>query len=72
MAASYQLQTLSKPFSQLSIENRNPVLLNPVVEVIAAHPRLNDRKLRVAVIGGGPAGSSAAEALASGGIDVSL
>ncbi|KAJ9178469.1 hypothetical protein P3X46_010348 [Hevea brasiliensis] len=33
---------------------------------------LSGRKLRVAVVGGGPAGSSAAEALASGGIETFL
>ncbi|KAM6576662.1 hypothetical protein CsatB_028499 [Cannabis sativa] len=35
-------------------------------------PSISGRKLRVAVIGGGPAGSSAAEALASGGIETFL
>lgn len=35
-------------------------------------PSISGRKLRAAVIGGGPAGSSAAEALASGGVETFL
>ncbi|KAM4083834.1 hypothetical protein ACB094_08G086400 [Castanea mollissima] len=38
----------------------------------STNPPLPGRKLRAAVIGGGPAGSSAAEALASGGIETFL
>ncbi|XP_074587551.1 geranylgeranyl diphosphate reductase, chloroplastic [Curcuma longa] len=35
-------------------------------------PHLNGRKLRVAVVGGGPAGGAAAEALAKGGVETML
>ncbi|KAK8475758.1 hypothetical protein V6N13_000691 [Hibiscus sabdariffa] len=71
MAASSQLQNpLKTPFS---IKKQKPCSVKPRrLSLIAALPRLNGRKLRVAVIGGGPAGSSAAEALASGGIETFL
>lgn len=39
---------------------------------ISASKSISGRKLRAAVIGGGPAGSSAAEALASGGVETFL
>ncbi|XP_061352018.1 geranylgeranyl diphosphate reductase, chloroplastic-like [Gastrolobium bilobum] len=38
----------------------------------STRPSINGRKLRAAVIGGGPAGSSAAEALAVGGVETFL
>ena len=38
----------------------------------STHPSIAGRKLRAAVIGGGPAGSSAAEALAAGGVETFL
>ncbi|KAE8735562.1 Geranylgeranyl diphosphate reductase [Hibiscus syriacus] len=74
MAASSQLKyPLKTPFSQRPIEKQEPRFVKPRrLSVIAAHHRLHDRKLRVAVIGGGPAGSFAAEALASGGIETFL
>ncbi|GMI97333.1 hypothetical protein like AT1G74470 [Hibiscus trionum] len=74
MAASSPLQNpLKTPFSQLSIQKHKPCFVKPRrLSVTANHPRLYGRKLRVAVIGGGPAGSSAAEALASGGIETFL
>ncbi|XP_009415588.2 geranylgeranyl diphosphate reductase, chloroplastic [Musa acuminata AAA Group] len=43
-----------------------------VVRASRTSPRLNGRKLRVAVVGGGPAGGSAAEALAKGGVETML
>lgn len=73
MAASQLQNPLKTPSSQLSIKKHKPCFLKPRrLTVSAAHPHLNGRKLRVAVIGGGPAGSSAAEALASGGIETFL
>ncbi|WOL17138.1 geranylgeranyl diphosphate reductase, chloroplastic [Canna indica] len=43
-----------------------------VVRASRSSPRLNGRKLRVAVVGGGPAGGAAAEALAKGGVETIL
>ncbi|KAI4373620.1 hypothetical protein MLD38_011728 [Melastoma candidum] len=51
------------------IDRRN--LRPPTTCAAAVTPSLH-RKLRVAVIGGGPAGSSAAESLASGGVETFL
>ncbi|KAK3036169.1 hypothetical protein RJ639_029906 [Escallonia herrerae] len=52
------------------------LLRKPSTLIVAAksnpHPNLGGRKLRVAVIGGGPAGSSAAESLARGGVETFL
>ncbi|XP_077241481.1 geranylgeranyl diphosphate reductase, chloroplastic-like [Tasmannia lanceolata] len=44
---------------------------NPII-ALKSDPHLSGRKLRAAVIGGGPAGASAAEALAAGGVETFL
>ncbi|OMO77177.1 Aromatic-ring hydroxylase-like protein [Corchorus olitorius] len=73
MAACQIQNPLQNPLSQLSIRKTRPCLHKPhYVTITAAGHHLSGRKLRVAVIGGGPAGSSAAEALASGGIETFL
>ncbi|XP_022732667.1 geranylgeranyl diphosphate reductase, chloroplastic-like [Durio zibethinus] len=73
MAASLLQNPLKTPFSELSIKKQKPCFLKPRhLTITATHPQLQGRKLRAAVIGGGPAGSSAAEALASGGIETFL
>ena len=57
---------------------RHPKTLNLSIsknfQVLASitSPKLNNRNLRVAVIGGGPAGGSAAETLAKGGVETFL
>lgn len=76
--ASLQLQAYS-----LSSRIQTPVSLSsksptppPKTLIICrkstTNPSLSGRKLRAAVIGGGPAGSSAAEALAGGGVETFL
>ncbi|XP_021278057.1 geranylgeranyl diphosphate reductase, chloroplastic-like [Herrania umbratica] len=73
MATSQTQNPLKTPFSQLSIKEHKPWFYKPRhLTITAAHPHLSGRKLRAAVIGGGPAGSSAAETLASGGIETFL
>ncbi|KAF3443984.1 hypothetical protein FNV43_RR13674 [Rhamnella rubrinervis] len=49
-----------------------PLPTKTIVASYSPNPPLHGRKLRAAVIGGGPAGSSAAEALASGGVETFL
>lgn len=72
MAATLQIH-LKSPFSQLSIKKQKPCYLKTRhLTITSAYPNLQGRKLRAAVIGGGPAGSSAAETLASGGIETFL
>lgn len=72
-----------KPFtglrqSTLTPESHTPTftktLISPKFKVKSAltSPKLTGRNLRVAVIGGGPAGGSAAETLAKGGIETFL
>ncbi|XP_047328619.1 geranylgeranyl diphosphate reductase, chloroplastic-like [Impatiens glandulifera] len=46
--------------------------LTPFICATKSNPTIHGRKLRAAVIGGGPAGSSAAEALARGGVETFL
>ncbi|XVE59746.1 hypothetical protein DITRI_Ditri05aG0072000 [Diplodiscus trichospermus] len=73
MAASHFQIPLQTHFFQLSLNKHNPCFLKPRhLTITSALPNLQGRKLRVAVIGGGPAGSSAAEALALGGIETFL
>nr|ACV41179.1 geranyl geranyl reductase [Posidonia oceanica] len=55
--------------SSLSLPQRRTSLR---VTAARASPKLSNRKLRVAVIGGGPAGGAAAETLAQGGIETIL
>ncbi|XP_054818472.1 geranylgeranyl diphosphate reductase, chloroplastic-like [Prosopis cineraria] len=74
MAAQiYHLQSTFLP--SLSAKNRSPEF-KPYSFTISAFKSgissIAGRKLRAAVIGGGPAGSSAAEALAAGGIETFL
>lgn len=65
---SYPLVRLS------SIKATQPSASKPFYVIVssASNPLLSGRKLRAAVIGGGPAGSSAAEALAAGGVETFL
>ncbi|KAL7174578.1 hypothetical protein ACSBR2_033761 [Camellia fascicularis] len=58
------LKTPSKPLSKPATSF--------IISAKSTHPPISGRKLRAAVIGGGPAGSSAAESLASGGIETFL
>lgn len=65
--------TAEKPHFMAS--QTKPNSLNPrKLRVVASKssPRLTNRNLRVAVIGGGPAGGAAAETLAKGGIETYL
>ncbi|XAR60249.1 Geranylgeranyl diphosphate reductase [Bertholletia excelsa] len=75
MAAAYAhpLRSLSTPLppTLVSPAKRLPQTL-PLIIAGKSNPRISGRKLRVAVIGGGPAGSSAAEALARGGVETFL
>ncbi|KAI3504661.1 hypothetical protein L2E82_46593 [Cichorium intybus] len=61
------ITTLSKPLSYSQINYRR---LNVVAG--KSSPKITGRNLRVAVIGGGPAGGAAAETLAKGGIETIL
>ncbi|KAM7269310.1 hypothetical protein ACFE04_024807 [Oxalis oulophora] len=45
---------------------------HPIIVASKSSPKLTNRNLKVAVIGGGPAGGAAAEALAKGGIETFL
>ncbi|XP_010416303.1 PREDICTED: geranylgeranyl diphosphate reductase, chloroplastic [Camelina sativa] len=56
--------------SSLSLPQRRSSSLR--VTAARSTPKLSNRKLRVAVIGGGPAGGAAAETLAQGGIETVL
>ncbi|KAL3814774.1 hypothetical protein ACJIZ3_016042 [Penstemon smallii] len=58
----HPLQSLTQPFKSKTFKPQNLNCKNAIIS----------SKLRVAVIGGGPAGSSAAEALAAGGIETFL
>ncbi|XP_062169340.1 geranylgeranyl diphosphate reductase, chloroplastic [Alnus glutinosa] len=65
--------TAEKP--HLMTSQTKPNSLNPrKLRVVASKssPRLTNRNLRVAVIGGGPAGGAAAETLAKGGVETYL
>lgn len=50
----------------------NPLISKPTTLTVRCKSNISGRKLRAAVIGGGPAGSSTAEALASGGVETFL
>ncbi|XP_010045145.2 geranylgeranyl diphosphate reductase, chloroplastic [Eucalyptus grandis] len=67
-------QSLHHHFASLRLRTRQPLKPSPRPLTVAAskNPPLPGRKLRAAVIGGGPAGSSAAESLASGGVETFL
>lgn len=69
----YHSFTASTPFSLRSVKPTKPSL-HPrrQCQISASGTRIHGRKLRAAVIGGGPAGSSAAEAMAAGGIQTYL
>jgi geranylgeranyl reductase len=65
--------TAEKPHLMTSQTKHNS--LNPrklTVVASKSSPRLTNRNLRVAVIGGGPAGGAAAETLAKGGVETYL
>lgn len=72
------MSSATHPIHTLSFTlKRNPLQYSPKPvskrsSLIIAGSKISGRKLRAAVIGGGPAGSSAAEALASGGIETFL
>ncbi|GLT48403.1 hypothetical protein SLA2020_220330 [Shorea laevis] len=73
MAACQIPHSLRTSFSQPSSGQINNRPSKPrVLKVTCSHAPLPGRKLRAAVIGGGPAGASAAEALAAGGIETFL
>ncbi|KAM7522719.1 hypothetical protein LguiA_012621 [Lonicera macranthoides] len=66
-AQSHPLQSLHFTFKTPKSNPKGNTSL-----IIKSNHRISGRKLRVAVIGGGPAGSSAAEAMALGGIETFL
>ncbi|GLT81877.1 hypothetical protein SLE2022_003060 [Rubroshorea leprosula] len=73
MAACQIPHSLRTSFSQPSSgQIKNRPSKPRVLKVTCSHAPLPGRKLRAAVIGGGPAGASAAEALAAGGIETFL
>ncbi|KAK0604150.1 hypothetical protein LWI29_012560 [Acer saccharum] len=73
MASSSLLsQTTFSPFLTNKTHNKYPRFSSLITTASITNPSLSGRKLRAAVIGGGPAGSSAAEALAAGGIETFL
>ncbi len=68
-SSTEQTNFVSHVPSSLSLPQRRTSLR---VTAARATPKLSNRKLRVAVIGGGPAGGAAAETLAQGGIETFL
>ncbi|XP_057953731.1 geranylgeranyl diphosphate reductase, chloroplastic-like [Malania oleifera] len=76
MSAPVLLHQLFFSPPPLSFKTPDPKpLQKPLSPIIAGTPQplpFSGRKLRAAVIGGGPAGSSAAEALAAGGLETFL
>ncbi|CAK9168569.1 unnamed protein product [Ilex paraguariensis] len=70
------MATHSHPLHSISLTLRTPRLLRSkpttLLTITCKSNQPLNRKLRAAVIGGGPAGSSAAEALASGGVETFL
>uniref|UniRef100_M4CVA5 Geranylgeranyl diphosphate reductase, chloroplastic n=1 Tax=Brassica campestris TaxID=3711 RepID=M4CVA5_BRACM len=68
-SSTEQTNFISNVPSSLSLPQRRTSLR---VTASRASPNLANRKLRVAVIGGGPAGGAAAETLAQGGIETIL
>ncbi|WZY76881.1 hypothetical protein YC2023_023265 [Brassica napus] len=68
-SSTEQTNFISHVPSSLSLPQRRTSLR---VTASRASPNLANRKLRVAVIGGGPAGGAAAETLAQGGIETIL
>ncbi|KAG7587025.1 FAD/NAD(P)-binding domain [Arabidopsis thaliana x Arabidopsis arenosa] len=68
-SSTEQTNFVSHVPSSLSLPQRRSSLR---VTASRATPKLSNRKLRVAVIGGGPAGGAAAETLAQGGIETIL
>ncbi|KAJ7960393.1 Geranylgeranyl reductase [Quillaja saponaria] len=70
--ATHVLQTTSLHSLTTRTPNSKPRPHFHSLTVTASNPSNAGRKLRAAVIGGGPAGSSAAEALAAGGVETFL
>ncbi|KAF8111411.1 hypothetical protein N665_0076s0383 [Sinapis alba] len=68
-SSTEQINFVSHVPSSLSLSQRRTSLK---VTASRASPKLANRNLRVAVIGGGPAGGAAAETLAQGGIETIL
>ena len=63
-----------KPHFAIHTKVTNPITLHRKLKVVAGQtsPKLLGRNLRVAIVGGGPAGGAAAETLAKGGIETYL
>ncbi|KAI3759518.1 hypothetical protein L6452_07402 [Arctium lappa] len=71
------MAAITHPLHSLTLTSKSPTPRFktkpfPKLQISASNKPISGRKLRVAVIGGGPAGSSAAETLASGGIETYL
>ncbi|WJX64426.1 hypothetical protein P8452_49207 [Trifolium repens] len=67
-----KIQTFLPSFSLPTSKPKRRFQSGTISASNSTRPSISGRKLRVAVIGGGPAGSSAAEALASGGVETFL
>ncbi|CAI8586611.1 unnamed protein product [Vicia faba] len=67
-----KIQTFLPSFSVPTSKPKPRFHLVTISASNSTRPSISGRKLRAAVIGGGPAGSSAAEALASGGVETFL
>ena len=67
------LRQSSSEKPHLTIQTK-PITFHRKVKVIASQtsPKISGRNLRVAIVGGGPAGGAAAETLAKGGIETYL
>ncbi|KVI06153.1 uncharacterized protein LOC112510132 [Cynara cardunculus var. scolymus] len=69
------MAAIAHPLHSLTFTSKSPTPRFkpfPKLVISASNKPISGRKLRVAVIGGGPAGSSAAESLASGGVETYL
>ncbi|XP_038692559.1 geranylgeranyl diphosphate reductase-like [Tripterygium wilfordii] len=67
-----QYQPLRICFSPLPAKSKHNHKIRPFLVRSSSNNSISGRKLQAAVIGAGPAGSSAAEALASGGVETFL
>ncbi|KZV28129.1 geranylgeranyl diphosphate reductase, chloroplastic-like [Dorcoceras hygrometricum] len=64
--------TASDNHSTTAVVTKTSVLARRCVKASKSSPRVAGRNLKVAVVGGGPAGGSAAETLAKGGVETIL